>query len=61
VRSEERLPPGQHLTPGFPVLDLGVRPEISLGEWRLEIGGLVEHPQTLHLGTIQRASTILKT
>ena len=46
VRSEGRLPPGQHLTPGFPVLDLGVRPEIALGEWRLEIGGLVENPQT---------------
>jgi DMSO/TMAO reductase YedYZ molybdopterin-dependent catalytic subunit len=45
VRSEDRLPPGQHLTPGFPVLDLGIRPEISLGDWRLEIGGLVEHPQ----------------
>lgn len=46
VRSESRLPPGQHLTPGFPVLDLGIRPEISLGEWRLEVGGLVENPQT---------------
>src|SRR5438105_15251368 len=45
ARSEERLPPGQHLTPGFPVLDLGIRPEISLGEWRLEIGGLVENPK----------------
>ena len=29
VGSENRLPPGQHLTPGFPVLDLGIRPEIS--------------------------------
>ena len=29
VRSESRLPPGQHLTPGFPVLDLGIRPELS--------------------------------
>ena len=46
VRSENRLPPGQHLTPGFPVLDLGIRPEISLADWRLEIGGLVEHPKT---------------
>ena len=46
VRSGSRLPPGQHLTPGFPVLDLGVRPEISLGEWRLEVGGLVQNPQT---------------
>jgi DMSO/TMAO reductase YedYZ molybdopterin-dependent catalytic subunit len=28
------------------VLDLGLRPEISLGEWRLEIAGLVENPLT---------------
>jgi len=46
VRSEERLPPGQHLTPGFPVLDLGIRPEISLADWRLVITGLVENPKT---------------
>ena len=46
VRSENRLPPGQHLTPGFPVLDLGIRPEISLADWRLEIGGAVENPRT---------------
>jgi DMSO/TMAO reductase YedYZ molybdopterin-dependent catalytic subunit len=46
VRSENRLPPGQHLTAGFPVLDLGIKPEIPLAEWRLEIGGLVENPRT---------------
>ncbi len=46
VRSENRLPPGQHLTQGFPVLDLGLRPEISLGEWRLEVGGEVAAPRT---------------
>ncbi|MBA3882166.1 MAG: sulfite oxidase-like oxidoreductase [Chthoniobacterales bacterium] len=46
VRSENRLPPGQHLTPGFPVLDLGIRPDIPLHEWRLEVTGLVEHPRT---------------
>jgi DMSO/TMAO reductase YedYZ molybdopterin-dependent catalytic subunit len=46
VRSENRLPPGQHLTPGFPVLDLGIRPEIPLAEWRLEITGAVENPRT---------------
>lgn len=47
VRSHDRLPPGQHLTPGFPVLDLGIRPEISLGDWRLDITGLVENPVSL--------------
>jgi DMSO/TMAO reductase YedYZ molybdopterin-dependent catalytic subunit len=46
VRSHDRLPPGQHLTTGFPVLDLGIQPEISLSEWRLDVGGLVENPKS---------------
>ena len=46
TRSENRLPPGQHLTPGFPVLDLGIRPDISLEKWQLAVGGLIAHPQT---------------
>jgi DMSO/TMAO reductase YedYZ molybdopterin-dependent catalytic subunit len=45
--SEERLPPGQKLTDGFPVLDLGVQPEILLSKWKLKIDGLVEKPATL--------------
>src|SRR5215470_5875430 len=44
-RSQDRLPPGQHLTQGFPILDLGVKPEIALADWHLEIGGLVENPK----------------
>jgi DMSO/TMAO reductase YedYZ molybdopterin-dependent catalytic subunit len=47
VRSHDRLPPGQHLTTGFPVLDLGIQPEIPLSEWRLKVGGLVENPKTI--------------
>jgi DMSO/TMAO reductase YedYZ molybdopterin-dependent catalytic subunit len=46
LRSTDRLPPGQHLTQGFPILDLGIKPEIALADWRLEIGGLVENPKT---------------
>ncbi len=46
VRSENRLPPGQHLTPGFPVLDLGIKPEIPLTDWRLDVGGAVENPKS---------------
>ena len=45
VRSTDRLPPGQHLTTGFPVLDLGIQPDISLDKWRLDVGGLVENPK----------------
>lgn len=44
----DRLPPGQKLTTGFPVLDLGVQPEISLSEWSLSLDGLVEKPLTLN-------------
>lgn len=47
VRSEDRLPPGQKLTDGFPVLDLGIQPVPPLDQWSLEIGGLVEAPRTL--------------
>jgi DMSO/TMAO reductase YedYZ molybdopterin-dependent catalytic subunit len=42
--SRLRLPPGQHLTSGFPVLDLGVRPSIDLTKWSLEVTGEVEKP-----------------
>src|SRR5579883_1437453 len=42
-----RLPPGQKLTTGFPVLDLGVQPEIPHADWTLRIDGEVEKPVTL--------------
>lgn len=47
VPAAGRLPPGQKLTNGFPVLDLGVKPEIPLAEWSLAIDGLVEKPAVL--------------
>jgi DMSO/TMAO reductase YedYZ molybdopterin-dependent catalytic subunit len=42
-----QLPVGQHVVRNWPVLDLGDVPEISLDEWRLELGGLIENPVTL--------------
>jgi len=47
VASPDRLPPGQKLTDGFPVLDLGVQPAIPLDTWRLKIDGLVTQPVEL--------------
>src|SRR5271154_3069035 len=47
MASKDRLPPGQKLTTGFPVLDLGVQPEISLAEWKLTVDGLVTKPAVL--------------
>ena len=40
----ERLPPGQRQVKNWPVLDLGVQPDIPLDKWRLTIDGLVENP-----------------
>lgn len=47
VASPERLPPGQKLTEGFPVLDLGLQPDVPLADWRLKLDGLVERPADL--------------
>ena len=45
VRPEaQRLPPGQRKVDNWPVLDLGVQPAIPQDRWKLEVGGLVEHP-----------------
>ena len=47
--SAERLPPGQHLVEKWPVLDLGIQPEIAREDWRLRCDGLVAEPVTLDL------------
>ena len=46
-RSEERLPPGQRQVRDFPVLDLGIHPQVALDQWELKINGLVEQPVVL--------------
>lgn len=48
TKSGERLPPGQRQVHNFPVLDLGVRPEVPLEKWELKIHGQVENPITLN-------------
>jgi DMSO/TMAO reductase YedYZ molybdopterin-dependent catalytic subunit len=40
----DRLPPGQYLTRGFPVLDLGIRPDFDPQAWTLAVTGEVERP-----------------
>jgi DMSO/TMAO reductase YedYZ molybdopterin-dependent catalytic subunit len=41
------IPIGQTISYKWPVLDLGIEPDISLHEWRLIIDGAVEHPTVL--------------
>jgi DMSO/TMAO reductase YedYZ molybdopterin-dependent catalytic subunit len=43
-RHVNRLPPGQKEGKNWPVLDLGVQPNIVPSAWRLTVGGLVETP-----------------
>ena len=43
-RQQRRVPQGQHLTQGFPVLDLGVRPAFNPAMWRFKVWGEVENP-----------------
>jgi DMSO/TMAO reductase YedYZ molybdopterin-dependent catalytic subunit len=44
-----RLPPGQKEVKNWPVLDLGVQPDVKPENWRLQIMGLVENPVALTL------------
>ena len=39
-----RVPPGQYLTDGFPVLSAGPTPQIPLDQWEFRIEGLVRAP-----------------
>lgn len=41
-----RLPPGQRLVRDWPVLDLGIQPDLSPADWSLSVGGAVEAPLT---------------
>ena len=42
-----RVPTGQKQVNNFPVLDLGIKPEIALGNWNLRVFGLVENELNL--------------
>jgi DMSO/TMAO reductase YedYZ molybdopterin-dependent catalytic subunit len=55
---EDRLPPGQHLVRDWPVLDLGLQPDIPQDRWTLDVAGLVERPTRLDfaaLGALPRS------
>ena len=53
-RTARRLPEGQHLTQGFPILDLGSRPELSAQNWSLRVWGEVENPIELSWDEFQK-------
>jgi DMSO/TMAO reductase YedYZ molybdopterin-dependent catalytic subunit len=40
----DRLPPGQHVVTNWPVLDLGIQPDVKKADWSLTVDGLVAQP-----------------
>lgn len=49
----KRLPPGQKEVKNWPVLDLGIQPDIAPQNWKLVIDGLVDNPVNLSLFDFQ--------
>ena len=47
TRRKNRVPPNQHVTEKFPVLNYGDVPVIDISKWRFTITGLVEKERTL--------------
>lgn len=45
--AKERRPPGQRVTTDFPVLDLGIQPNVSQAEWSFTVGGQIAYPLKL--------------
>ncbi len=41
-KTSDRLPPGQYLEDGFPVLSLGPTPSVAVKTWQLKIRGLAD-------------------
>jgi DMSO/TMAO reductase YedYZ molybdopterin-dependent catalytic subunit len=41
-----RVPPGQYLTGGFPVLSAGPTPRVDLGSWTFEVRGKIDEPRS---------------
>lgn len=46
-QNNDRIPPGQYLERGFPVLSYGPTPQVDTANWSLTIDGLVDHELTL--------------
>ncbi len=42
----KRVPPGQYLTNGFPIMTYGQTPDVTRKEWKLKVWGLVSQPLT---------------
>jgi DMSO/TMAO reductase YedYZ molybdopterin-dependent catalytic subunit len=53
VNENARVPAGQKRVTNFPVLDLGVKPEVPIEKWQLKVFGLVEKELVLDWDAFQ--------
>lgn len=58
---DERIPAGQKLVTNFPVLDLGIRPDVSTANWTLRVYGLVENELNLDWAAFRKLPQIKDT
>ena len=58
VDDPARVPPGQHLTPGWPVLHTGAVPRGDPATWTLTVTGLVERRLVLSLDALRELATV---
>ncbi len=55
---QSRTPPGQTLVKNFPVLDMGIKPEIAKEDWSLTVFGAVEKSVTLDWSGLMAMSQV---
>jgi DMSO/TMAO reductase YedYZ molybdopterin-dependent catalytic subunit len=58
LSDNERIPAGQTQVTNFPVLDLGIKPDISQAQWQLKVFGLVGKELTLDWDAYQSLNHI---
>jgi DMSO/TMAO reductase YedYZ molybdopterin-dependent catalytic subunit len=56
-----RVPPGQRLTPGWPVLHVGSVPTTTAASWRLVVTGRVRHRTVLDWGSLHELPRVTRT
>jgi DMSO/TMAO reductase YedYZ molybdopterin-dependent catalytic subunit len=56
--NKSRLPPGQHLTTRFPVLQSGTVAHVDRENYRLEVSGEVDQPKNLTLTELEKLKDI---
>ncbi|MSP86245.1 MAG: sulfite oxidase-like oxidoreductase [Methylotenera sp.] len=61
AKANNRIPAGQTQVKNFPVLDMGIKPNITQTEWSLRVFGLVEKELNIDWATFQALPQVINT